>query len=80
MEDTIGLEAAVVCRACTSPRLVWRVKRAPDAATRRSARVLVWTCKDCGAGWEESLGSASAPAPSGADAASGDDGPPDDET
>jgi DNA-directed RNA polymerase subunit M/transcription elongation factor TFIIS len=41
------------CPTCSSEHVLWRVKRTPSAFSRASQAVLVWTCKDCGAGWEE---------------------------
>jgi DNA-directed RNA polymerase subunit M/transcription elongation factor TFIIS len=43
----------VHCPTCSSERVLWRVKRTPSAFSRASQATLVWTCKDCGAGWEE---------------------------
>lgn len=56
--------ASVACAACGSTRLGWRVKRSSGARKRASA--LAWTCRECGAGWEEPLHQ---PDPAGADAA-----------
>ena len=45
--------ARIHCPTCSSERVLWRVKRTPSAFSRASQAVLVWTCKDCGAGWED---------------------------
>ena len=49
-EDTT---TRIHCPTCSSERVLWRVKRTPGAFSRASQAALVWTCKDCGAGWEE---------------------------
>jgi hypothetical protein len=43
------------CPTCCSERVLWRVKRTPRAFSRASQAVLVWTCRDCGAGWEDAV-------------------------
>lgn len=43
----------VECAGCGSTRLAWRVRRIRGAHAAAPRRTLVWTCRDCGAGWED---------------------------
>jgi hypothetical protein len=65
MDDSMGSAARPACTGCGSLRLAWRVRRVHAAGNPASARTLLWTCADCGSGWEEplTLGAASFDAP-----------------
>jgi hypothetical protein len=45
----------VACATCGSTHLAWRVKRPRGPARGTLPASMVWSCRDCGAGWEEPL-------------------------
>ena len=55
MDESAESLPSVACPECGSTRLAWRVKRQRKTAHHASLLALAWTCRGCGAAWEEPL-------------------------
>jgi hypothetical protein len=49
------MNETISCAQCGSSDMSWRIKRAAGVRAGRSERSILWTCRSCGAGFEEPL-------------------------
>jgi hypothetical protein len=62
LDDGDELPTEGGCPRCGSTRMTFRVRPSGDTTQPRSARALLWECRECGLHWAEAMtGQTSAP-------------------